>query len=219
MNSILLIEDEALIQEMIKEVLEIEGYNVITASDGKTAIEKFEQNDISLVILDIMIPKIDGFSVLRKIRKQSNIYVIILSAREMEDDILFAYELGADDYITKPFSPKILTSRVNNLFKRLDTNNNFLEIKGIKLEVTKRTITVNSKLVNLRKKEFDLLQLLMQNKGTVFTRDQILNKVWGYDFFGDNRVVDTVIKDIRKKLGDKSCVIQTVVGVGYKLDD
>jgi len=217
-KSILLVEDEVLIQDMITEILKQNGYHVIVADNGEEAIKLFEENDVQVVILDLMIPKIDGFSVCRAIRKKSDVYIVILSARVSEDDKLLGYELGADDYITKPFSPKVLSARINNLFLRLDNKDvskNSVLIKGnIVLDVKSFSVKIDDQPVQLRKKEFDLLYMLMLNENIVLTREEILDKVWGYDYFGDTRAVDSVIKSLRKIMSKD--YIQTIVGVGYK---
>lgn len=217
MKNILVLEDEELIQDMIKEVLNHNGYNVILADNGQDAIDAFENNDVQVLILDIMVPKIDGFSVCRAIRKKSDAYIVILSARVSEEDKLLAYELGADDYITKPFSPKVLAARINNLFLRLDHKKSVRStIRRGRIVLDSRAVTaeIDGKSIELRKKAFDLLWLLMVNENIVLTREEILDKVWGYDYFGDTRAVDGVVKSLRKHMSKD--YIKTVVGVGYK---
>ncbi|QOR35498.1 response regulator transcription factor [Clostridium sp. 'deep sea'] len=222
-NSILVVEDEKRMIEIICDYIESEGYAVYKAADGLEAMDIFDNNDINLVILDIMIPKLDGWSVCRRIRKKSDTLIIILSARSDEDDKLLGFELGADEYVTKPFSPKVLMARVKALLKRFENNcpynnRNITIIDELCIDKDAYKVLVNNKELNLTIKEYELLLKLVDNKGKVFKRDVLINSIWGYDYFGDGRVIDTNIKTLRKKLGICSKFIKTVIGVGYKFE-
>ncbi|MDP4179166.1 MAG: response regulator transcription factor [Bacillota bacterium] len=221
-KTVLIAEDEGRMRELISDYLKREGLNIIEASDGEEALEKFNNEHIDLIILDIMMPKLDGFSVCRTIRKTSNVYIIILTAKEEEYDKLLGYELGADDYVTKPFSPKVLVAKTKALLKRTDetisTIEGVTEIKGVSVNELSHSVTVDGEEIDLSPKEYDLLLYLMKNKGIVLSRDSLLNKVWGFDYFGDLRTVDTHIKRLRQKLQNKSDIISTVRGSGYKLE-
>ncbi|WDV45112.1 response regulator transcription factor [Clostridiaceae bacterium M8S5] len=223
MSNILVVEDEKRMREIITDYLEVEGYNIYEAGDGQEAIEVFDKNDIDLVILDIMIPKLDGWSICRRIRKKSDVLIIILSARSDEEDKLLGFELGADEYVTKPFSPKVMVARVKSLLSRFSMQDeqgedeiDLINRGGICINKKAYVVTVNDKEIELTKKEFELLVLLIENEGNTLSRDRIIENVWGYDYFGDGRVVDTNIKTIRKKLGKLSRYITTVIGIGYK---
>lgn len=221
-KTVLIAEDEGRMRELISDYLKREGLNIIEASDGEEALEKFNNEHIDLIILDIMMPKLDGFSVCRTIRKTSNVYIIILTAKEEEYDKLLGYELGADDYVTKPFSPKVLVAKAKALLKRTDETTSTIEgvteIKGVLVNELSHSVTVDGEEIDLSPKEYDLLLYLMKNKGIVLSRDTLLNKVWGFDYFGDLRTVDTHIKRLRQKLQNKSDIISTVRGSGYKLE-
>lgn len=223
-KNILVVEDEQRMREIICDYLEMDGFTVIQADNGIEAMKVFENNNIDLVLLDIMMPGLDGWSVCRRIRKKSNVLIIILSARSDEDDKLLGFELGADEYVTKPFSPKVLVARVKTLLSRFnDANgeemkNNIISRNEIVIDKDAYSIKVGGKEIILTRKEYDLLLLLVENEGIVLNREQIINRIWGYDYYGDGRVVDTNIKTIRKKLGEASKYINTVVGVGYKFE-
>lgn len=221
MKNILVIEDDKRTNEIICDYLETDNYNVFMAYDGLEALELFEKEDINLVILDIMMPKIDGFSVCRKIRQKSDVLIIILSARVDEDDKLMGFEFGADEYVTKPFSPKVLVARVNALLKRnIKTvqTHDYIVIGDLCIDKSGYRVTIKEKEIHMTIKEFSLLQKLIDNKGTVLTRDRLIKDIWGYDYFGDGRIVDTNIKTLRKKLGKYAKYIYTVIGVGYKFE-
>ncbi|MCY6485345.1 response regulator transcription factor [Clostridium aestuarii] len=221
-KKVLVVEDEERMREIVSDYLRVSGFEVFEAGDGKMAMEIFEENQFDIVILDIMIPELDGWSVCKRIRKQSDIPIIMLTARSDEDDKLMGFELGADEYVTKPFSPKVLVARVKTLLKRIDgtirSEEQAVNIEGIEVNKKSHIVKVDNKVVELSPKEYQLLCYMMENKGVVLSRENILNKVWGYDYFADSRVVDTHIKKLRKKLGHKSQYIRTLIRVGYKFE-
>ena len=218
---ILLVEDEENIRKIIKDYFSAEGFEVVEAEDGKRGIELFEDGKFDVIILDIMMPEIDGWTVCRRIRKISNIPILMLTARTDEDDELMGFELRADDYVKKPFSPAVLIARVKLLLakKRLHENfNDKIEKYGISVDNSRRLVVVNDTIVELTQKEFDIFLFLFTNEKNVLTREQILYHVWGNDYFGDIRIVDNHIKKIRKALGEKAYYVRTVFGVGYKFE-
>lgn len=215
---ILIVEDEERMRRLITDYLKREEYSTIEAEDGKEAIEIFNNNDIDLIILDIMLPKYDGWTVCREIRKLSSLPIIILTARSEESDELFGFELGADEYITKPFSPKILIARVKALLKRVSIKEEISLLEGIEIDSNAHRVYINSEEIDLTPKEYELLGYLAKNEGKALNRDNILNNVWGFDYYGDYRTVDTHIKRLRVKLKDKSEFIQTVRGIGYRFE-
>lgn len=222
-KKILVVEDEERMQEIITDYFKVNGFYVHGAKNGKEALDIFEVNKIDLIVLDIMMPEMDGWSVCRRIRKVSQVPIIILTARSDEDDELMGFELGADEYVTKPFSPKVLVARAVNLLKRaegsLGKDNMSINISGIEINREARVVKIDDrKLLDLAPKEYELLSYMMENKNVVLSRENILNNVWGYDYFGDERVVDTHIKKLRKKLQDKSGYIHTVIRAGYKFE-
>ena len=219
MKKILVIEDEKDIQNIIKAFLENADYKVETADDGLEGINLIQKNSYDLVLLDIMMPKIDGFVVCEMIRKNSNIPIIILTALTDEESQLKGFDKLADDYITKPFSMPIVLKHIEAIFRRTDNNNetsNILKYKNMILNIENYEVYVDNQKVTLTYREFEILKLFLENQGKVFTRDNILNSIWGYDYFGDDKIVNTHIKNIRKKLGYD--YIETVRGVGYKID-
>ena len=217
MKKILLVEDELRIRRITKDFLVEEGFKVVEAEDGRDAIEKFNEEDFDLVFLDVMLPKIDGWSVLREIRKNSNILVMMLTARADDSDQIFGYQLKADDYLTKPFNPDILIARVNALLRRtIIEEKSELSFGNITINEKQFKVFINDTDVELTKKEFEMFKYLTENKGNVLTREQILNRVWGYDYYGDYRVVDNHVKRLRKKLDND--YIETVRGVGYRFE-
>ncbi len=221
MYKILIVDDEERIRDIIKEYLDFENFEYDEAADGIEAIEKIKSNEFNGVILDIMMPKVDGFTVLREIRKFTQVPVIMLSARGEEYDKLFGFEMGVDDYITKPFSPKELVARIKAVLKRTncsDKNSNILKIQGVEIDENGRKVLVDGEIVNLTPKEFDLLVYMIKNKGVVLSREKILEKIWGYEFFGDDRTVDTHIKMLRNSLGPYRDYIKTIWSIGYKLE-
>ncbi|MDD7794032.1 response regulator transcription factor [Clostridium sp. 'White wine YQ'] len=220
MENILIVEDEHRIRALLKDYLVIEQFNIIEASNGNEGLHLFKQNDIQLVILDIMMPGLNGLAVMEEIRKTSSVPIILLTAKSQEEDKLLGYELGADDYITKPFSPKVLVAKIKALLKRTSSSSKGTIINFSKLSVNKESmeVLVNGTSVTLTPKEYDLLLYLIENEKIVLSRDTILDGVWGYDYFGDNRVVDTTVKRLREKLTVASDYIVTVRGSGYKFE-
>lgn len=218
---ILVVDDEERMRKLIKDFLKAKGYNILEAEDGEEALQIFseKQSKIELILLDVMMPKLDGWSVLREIRKDSNVPIIMLTARGEERDELFGFELGVDEYISKPFSPKILVAKVEAILKR--TNGDKTEAKdygGIKIDKEGRTVTVDGKPIELSLREYELLVYLVENENIALSRDKILNNVWNYDYYGDSRTIDSHIKKIRHKLGKKGKYIKTMRGVGYKFE-
>lgn len=216
---ILVVDDESRIRKLLKDFLGKKGYTVLEAEDGKKAIDIFEQeeNKLDLIILDVMMPNMDGWSTLRTLRQTSDIPVIMLTARGEEHDELFGFELGVDEYISKPFSPKILVARVEALLKRTKTDMaKCIEYQGIKIDTEARTVTIDDKTVDFTLMEFELLKYMILNEGIALSRDKIINDVWKYDYYGETRTIDSHIKKLRKKLGKKGNLIQTIRGVGYK---
>ena len=215
---ILIVDDEVLIRNVIKEYLLNEGYKVLEAKDGFDALRVISDNKVDLIVLDIMMPKMDGFTCLSEIRKTKNIPVIMLSARKEETDKLNSFDLGVDDYVTKPFSPKELVARVKAHLKRTTSNNENYTYKNLIVDYKGRKVTINGKEVNLTPKEYELLTYFIKNKGIALSREQLLNNVWDYDYYGDDRTVDTHIKMLRKSLGDYRNLIKTIREVGYKYE-
>ena len=217
---LLIADDEIKIREVLREYGKLYGYEVREASDGEEAIRMVEREDFDCVILDIMMPNLDGYSACRNIKKIKNVPVIILSARQDEDDKLYAFDLGIDDYVTKPFSPKELMARVKVVIERsggkVTREKNFYSYRGITLDVTSHEVTVDGELVHVTNKEFDLLKYFLQNPNVVVSRYTLLEKIWGYDFYGVERTDDTHIKMLRKNLGPYGSLIKTVRGEGYK---
>ena len=215
---VLIVDDESRMRKLIKDFLVSKDYAVAEASNGQEALDLFESDStINLIILDVMMPILDGWSTLREIRKTSNIPVIMLTARGEERDELFGFELGVDEYISKPFSPKILVARVEALLKRaFPAQDEIKSLDGIVIDKVAHKVTVDGKDVDLSMKEFELLVFLTDNAGIALSREKILNSVWNYDFFGDSRTIDSHIKKVRKKLGKKGSHIETVRGLGYK---
>ncbi len=218
---ILVVDDESRMRKLLKDFLSAKGYHILEAEDGEKALEVFEENrnKVKLVLLDVMMPKLDGWSVLRKIRQESNLPVIMLTARGEEQDELFGFELGVDEYISKPFSPKILVARVEAILKRVygDTKQ-VKDYDGITIDQEGRTVKVDGKAVDLSLREYELLKYLLDNENIALSRDKILNNVWNYDYYGDSRTIDSHIKKIRHKLGKKGKYIETIRGIGYKFE-
>lgn len=219
MINILIADDDPRIRTIIREYSQAEEWDFTEAGDGEDAIAKFNSSNFSLIVLDIMMPKLDGWSVLKQIRKTSQVPVILLTARNEEYDRLLGFELGVDDYIGKPFSPRELIARIKALLKRAGNLAHSAEnyiYEGLHIDVNARIIKINGEPVSTTPKEFDLLVFFVSRPGIAFTRDQLLNHVWGYDYFGDARTVDTHVKSLREKLGFYRDLIVTVWGTGYR---
>lgn len=219
--TVLIVDDESRMRKLIKDFLMQKNYKILEAGDGEEALRIFQENEekISVILLDVMMPKLDGWSVLRQIRQTSKVPIIMLTARGEEQDELFGFELGVDEYISKPFSPKILVARVEALLKRTRAEENGTkDYGGIIIDSKGRTITVDGKQIEMSLREYELLKYLVDNKGIALSRDKILNNVWNYDYYGDSRTIDSHIKKIRHKLGKKGKYIQTIRGIGYKFE-
>ena len=218
---ILIIEDEKLLADSLQAMLESKGFEVEAVYDGETGEEYAESGVYDLLILDVMMPKMDGFEVCREIRQTSQVPIIMLTAKGDERDELQGFQLGVDEYITKPFSPKILVARVEAVLRRTNQaeETELLEYGGIVVDKTAHSVTIDGKPVDLSFKEFELLTYFMENKGIALSREKILNHVWNYDYFGDARTIDTHVKKLRSKLGDKGDLIKTIWGVGYKMGE
>lgn len=222
MKRLLIVDDEDKIREVIREYAEFSGYVAEEAADGMSAIGMVKLNDYDLIIMDVMMPKLDGFSAVKEIQKIKSIPVIMLSARGEEYDKLFGFELGIDDYVVKPFSPKELMARVNAVLSRVDASDksskSIERFDGLEVNFAARTITVDGKRIELTPKEYDLLFYMIQNKNIALSRDRLLSDIWGYDFFGDDRTIDTHVKNLRNSLGPYRKFIVTLRGVGYKFE-
>ena len=219
--TVLIVDDESRMRKLVKDFLTQKGYNTIEAADGEEALNIFSENEnkIGIILLDVMMPKLDGWSVLRQIRQTSKVPIIMLTARGEEQDELFGFELGVDEYISKPFSPKILVARVEAILKRTrKSETNVKEYGGIVIDVDGRTVKVDEKEIELSLREYELLKYLVENNGIALSRDKILNNVWNYDYYGDSRTIDSHIKKVRHKLGKKGKYIETVRGIGYKFE-
>lgn len=221
MQKILVVDDEKMIRNVIKEYAEFDGFEVTEAEDGMEAVEICRKEDFDLIVMDIMMPRLDGYSAIKEIRKTKQIPVIMLSARGEEYDKLFGFEIGIDDYVVKPFSPKELLARIKAVLKRAAAKEQPMDViryEGLEINVTGREVSVDGKPVSLTPKEYDLLFYLVRNKGIALSREKLLEEVWGYDFFGDDRTVDTHIKMLRNSLGDYRKFIKTLRGMGYKFE-
>jgi len=218
---ILVVDDESRMRKLVKDFLVKRDFDVIEASDGEEALDLFySDKDISLIILDVMMPKMDGYQVLKEIRMSSKIPIIMLTAKSTEYDELQGFDKGADEYISKPFSPKILVARVEALLRRsnLLEADDKLEIGGIVVDQTAHTVSIDGNMIELSFKEFELLTYFMENKSIALSREKILNNVWNYDYFGDARTIDTHVKKLRAKMGEKGDYIKTIWGMGYKFE-
>ena len=213
---VLVVDDEKLIRDVIKEYLLLENMEVDEASNGIEAIEKVKSKDFDIIIMDIMMPKMDGYTACREIKKLKDIPFIMLSARGEEYDKLIGFDLGIDDYVTKPFSPKELVARIKAITKRRDGVSNVSEIAGIKLDDIAHDVYIDGEKIYLTPKEYDLLKYFIDNKNIALSRENLLSHIWGYDFYGDDRTVDTHVKTLRKHLGKYKDMIVTVRGMGYK---
>lgn len=219
---ILVVDDESRMRKLVKDFLVRENYEVIEAGDGEEALDKFyEDKDIALIVLDVMMPKLNGWDVCREIRKISKVPIIMLTAKGDEQDELNGFEIGADEYISKPFSPKILVARVTALLRRANKIGDAADVSelgGIVMDKTAHTVAIDGKQVELSVKEFELLDYFMSNPGIALSRERILDSVWSYDYFGDARTIDTHVKKLRSKMGEKGDYIKTVWGMGYKFE-
>ncbi len=215
--NVLIIDDESLIRDVVKEYCLNEGFSVLEAENGIDGLEILESNSVDIIVLDIMMPKMDGYTFFSKMKEKYQIPTIVLSARGEEYDKLFGFSIGIDDYLTKPFSPKELIARIKAIAKRYkkEDNNEFTYL-GIRVDFKGRVLYVDNEEISITPKEFDLLKYFIENPNTAITREQILNKVWGYDYFGDDRTIDTHIKILRNKLGNYRDIIVTVRSIGYK---
>lgn len=219
---ILVVDDESRMRKLVRDFLVKNNYEVLEAGDGEEAMEIFfAQKDISLVVLDVMMPKMDGWQVCREIRAYSKVPIIMLTARADERDELQGFQLGVDEYITKPFSPKILVARIEAILRRTNqtAREEILSCGGIRLDKSAHQVTIDGVSVDLSYKEFELLAYFMENKGIALSREKILNNVWNYDYFGDARTIDTHVKKLRSKMGEKGEMIRTIWGMGYKMEE
>lgn len=217
---ILVVDDEARMRKLVRDFLSIKGFSVVEAADGEEALDRFfEQKDIALVLLDVMMPKLDGWEVLKTIRKYSQIPVLMLTARGEESDELQGFRLGVDEYISKPFSPKILVARVEAILRRSNAAaSDIIKVGGIEINKAAHQVTIDGVPVDLSFKEFELLSYFVENQGIALSREKILNNVWNYDYFGDARTIDTHVKKLRSKMGEKGDYIKTIWGMGYKFE-
>lgn len=217
---ILVVDDEARMRKLVKDFLAIKGFQVIEAENGEQAVDIFfQQKDIALIILDVMMPKMDGWEVCKTIRQYSKVPIIMLTARGEERDELQGFKLGVDEYISKPFSPKILVARVEAILRRSNMNvTEAAEVGGIRIDKAAHQVTIDGKPIELSYKEFELLNYFVENQGIALSREKILNNVWNYDYFGDARTIDTHVKKLRSKMGEKGDYIKTIWGMGYKFE-
>lgn len=218
---ILVVDDESRMRKLVRDFLEREGFAVIEAGDGQEAVEIFYENkDIALIILDVMMPHMDGWETCREIRKDSEVPIIMLTARSEERDELQGFELGVDEYISKPFSPKILVARVEAILRRTNaiSQDKLLQVNGIEIDKSAHIVRIDGKEIELSFKEFELLTYFLENQGIALSREKILNNVWNYDYFGDARTIDTHVKKLRSKMGEKGDCIKTIWGIGYKFE-
>lgn len=219
---ILVVDDESRMRKLVRDFLVKKDYIVIEASDGEEAIDKFyEDSSIALVILDVMMPKMDGWQVCKEIRKKSNVPIIMLTAKSDETDELLGFDLGVDEYVSKPFSPKILVARIDAILRRSNKTgeNSIITAGNIVIDKDAHIVKVDDKVIDLSFKEFELLVYFIENKGIALSREKILNNVWNYDYFGDARTIDTHVKKIRSKLGSEGDMIKTIWGMGYKFEE
>ena len=217
---ILVVDDEQRMRKLVKDFLTKKNFEVLEAGDGEEAVEIFFENkDIALLILDVMMPKMDGWEVCREIRQYSEVPIIMLTAKGEEKDELLGFDLGVDEYISKPFSPKILVARVEAILRRSNAlGDGEIEIAGITIDQAAHEVRIDGKIIELSFKEFELLTYFVENQGIALSREKILNNVWNYDYFGDARTIDTHVKKLRSKLGEKGSYIKTIWGMGYKFD-
>ena len=222
MSTILVVDDEQSILDLARLYLEKEGYRVATATDGKQALQKHQELHPDLLVLDLMLPELDGLEVCRRIRQSASTPILMLTARNDDIDKIVGLELGADDYLTKPFNPRELTARIKAILRRIERGQRAtrqISVGGLHIDLDRRAVRVEGRPIQLRAKEFDLLSALAQNAGLVLSRERLLEMVWGYDFYGETRTVDVHINHLREKLGASQSLIETVRGIGYKLAD
>ncbi|EEP28082.1 response regulator receiver domain protein [Shuttleworthella satelles DSM 14600] len=220
-QKIMVVDDEMRIRKIVRDFLVRDGYDVVEAQDGEEALDLFYQDhEIGLIILDVMLPKLSGFDVAREIRETSKVPIVILTAKSDEQDELQGFDIGVDEYISKPFSPKTLVARVQAILRRsgVEEQAKLLEAGGIRLDFVAHTVTVDGREIMLSAKEFELLAYFMENRGIALSREKILNSVWDYDYFGDARTIDTHVKKLRAKIGEKGSYIRTIWGMGYKFE-
>ena len=218
---VLVVDDESRMRKLVRDFLVKDGYSVVEAADGEEAVDIFmSDKDISLIILDVMMPKLDGYGVAEEVRKLSDVPIIMLTAKSDEKDELRGFDLGIDEYITKPFSPRILVARVEAVLRRTlaDAETNLINVDGIEMDIAAHQVKVDGEPIELSYKEFELLNYFLQNRGVALSREKILNNVWNYDYFGDARTIDTHVKKLRSKLGSKGDYIKTIWGMGYKFE-
>jgi DNA-binding response OmpR family regulator len=218
---IMIVDDESRMRKLVSDFLSKQNYDVVEAEDGEKAVDMFfKQKDIALILLDVMMPKMDGWQVCREIRQYSKVPIIMLTARADERDELMGFNLGVDEYIAKPFSPKILVARVDAVLRRSgkSEDSDVMEAAGIRVDKAAHQVTIDGESVDLSYKEFELLSYFVENKGIALSREKILNAVWNYDYFGDARTIDTHVKKLRSKMGEKGDLIKTIWGMGYKFD-
>ena len=220
-QKIMVVDDEMRIRKIVRDFLVRDGYDVVEAQDGEEALDLFYQDhEIGLIILDVMLPKLSGFDVAREIRETSKVPIVILTAKSDEQDEMQGFDIGVDEYISKPFSPKTLVARVQAILRRsgVEEQAKLLEAGGIRLDFVAHTVTVDGREIMLSAKEFELLAYFMENRGIALSREKILNSVWDYDYFGDARTIDTHVKKLRAKIGEKGSYIRTIWGMGYKFE-
>ncbi|MDD3251953.1 MAG: response regulator transcription factor [Lachnospiraceae bacterium] len=217
---VLVVDDEARMRKLVKDFLMVKGFQVVEAENGEQAVDLFfQQKDIALIILDVMMPKMDGWEVCKTIRQYSKVPIIMLTARAEERDELQGFKLGVDEYISKPFSPKILVARVEAILRRTNTTvSDAFEVGGISIDKAAHQVSIDGSNIDLSYKEFELLTYFVENQGLALSREKILNNVWNYDYFGDARTIDTHVKKLRSKMGEKGDYIKTIWGMGYKFE-
>jgi len=222
MHTVLLVEDEKRMREIVAAYFETAGYQVVEATNGLEAIDAFESQKIDLVLLDIMMPQVDGWTVCKRLRTKSDIPIIIITARSEDEDKLLGFDLGADEYVTKPFSPKVLVARAEALLKRAEGrvrgDDGIVRQGRVSINMNSREVSVEDELISLSPKEYELLVFMMKNKNKVMTRQMILDQVWGFDYFGDLRTVDTHVKKLRSKMKDSAGMIKTIIRAGYMFE-
>lgn len=217
-STVLIVEDEQRIREFIALYFKSEGFTVMEAEDGAAAVKYIEANRIDLIVTDIVMPYLNGYELCSRVRKHSDIPIIILTALDNEEQHILGYQHGADDYMTKPVNGKILVAKANRLLERMHQESEIIELDGIRVDKEGRTVWIDQQMIDFSPKEYELFLLLIENKNKVLNRHFILNKVWGFDFMGESRVVDTHVKKIRRKMGAHAKLIKTVISVGYKLE-